>query len=80
MNEEYLASYSRLSKEDLYKSKEAPSRVYLNGHSVNNKESNSIKNQRQLINKYIANHADLSCMRQIEFADDGYSGTNFERP
>ncbi|NBI66321.1 hypothetical protein D1646_05755 [Pseudoflavonifractor sp. 60] len=41
-------------------------------------ESNSIKNQRDLIHEYIGRHPDLElCM---EGYDDNYSGTNFDRP
>lgn len=42
------------------------------------KESNSITMQRVLLKKYIEeNFADYEI---IEFCDDGYTGTNFERP
>ena len=43
-------------------------------------ESNSIVNQRNLLNAYISNHDDLSEMQILEFCDDGWSGKNFERP
>ena len=55
--------YIRLSKEDLFKEK--------------NKESESIKNQRKLIYRYLKEH-NLSSIK--EYVDDGYSGTNFNRP
>lgn len=41
-------------------------------------ESNSIKNQRALLNDYMGKHPELH--RFDEYVDDGYSGTNFERP
>lgn len=56
--------YLRLSKED----------------DLNHDESNSIKNQRELIHKYIRKDADLRKMEIVELADDGYSGKNMERP
>lgn len=43
-------------------------------------ESNSIKNQRELIHKYIRKDADLRKMEIVELTDDGYSGKNMERP
>ena len=42
-------------------------------------ESDSIGNQRMLINRYLDNHPTLSQYPRFEFADDGYTGTNFYR-
>ena len=41
-------------------------------------ESNSINNQRLLINEYIAKHQGLNLIDY--YIDDGYSGTSFYRP
>lgn len=41
-------------------------------------ESNSITNQRDLIGQYLKKRPDL--MQVEEYVDDGYTGTNFERP
>ena len=41
-------------------------------------ESNSIKNQRALLNDYLGKHPELH--KVDEYVDDGYSGTNFNRP
>ena len=41
-------------------------------------ESNSISNQKVLIDKYISNKQDLKLVNY--YIDDGYSGTNFNRP
>ena len=41
-------------------------------------ESDSIKNQRDLIHSYIGQHPELKLV--MEGYDDGYTGTNFERP
>ena len=41
-------------------------------------ESDSIKNQRQLINDFLRDNPKLRFFK--EYADDGYSGTNFDRP
>ena len=40
----------------------------------------NIGNQRMLINRFLDNHPDLSHCQRSEFADDGYTGTNFHRP
>lgn len=41
-------------------------------------ESDSIANQRQLMDDYVASHPDMCCMG--EYTDDGFTGTNFDRP
>lgn len=41
-------------------------------------ESNSIGNQRELIRDFVAERPELHLVG--EYADDGYTGTNFERP
>lgn len=46
----------------------------------NKTESESIAHQRDLIQRYIDSHADLKGCEVREFYDDGYSGTNFNRP
>ncbi|MCD8048565.1 MAG: recombinase family protein [Clostridia bacterium] len=43
-------------------------------------ESESISNQRKLLHKYITDHPDLAGAVVEEFVDDGYSGTNGDRP
>ena len=42
-------------------------------------ESNSIENQRLLLRTFVESRDDISG-EIIEYIDDGYSGTNFERP
>ena len=59
-----LVMYLRLSLED----------------DVNADESNSITNQRRIIRDYISTHEDLLSMNVLEKCDDGYSGTNMNRP
>lgn len=61
-----LALYYRLSRAD----------VDIEEHDI----SNSIKNQEILLREYVHNHPDLLKYEVMEFYDDGYSGTNFERP
>ena len=43
-------------------------------------ESNSISNQRKLIERYLLSHPDLSDMEYTEYIDDGYTGVNTARP
>ncbi len=43
-------------------------------------ESNSISNQRELLQRYIDAHPEFGGATVIEFCDDGRTGTNFDRP
>lgn len=43
-------------------------------------ESNSIANQRNLLNAYIRRTPEFAGANVVEFCDDGWSGKNFERP
>lgn len=65
-----IAIYLRLSLED--------KNAIDNG--INKDESNSISNQRMLLNDYIHHNTELSNYEVIEFCDDGYSGTSMDRP
>jgi len=40
-------------------------------------ESDSIGNQRMLINRFLDNHPELSRCQRSEFADDGYTARTF---
>ena len=42
------------------------------------KESNSITNQRKLVDDFVRNRSDMVFVK--EYVDDGYTGTNFDRP
>ena len=46
----------------------------------NKSESESISHQKALIQNFINGNSELNGSEQYEFFDDGYSGTNFERP
>lgn len=66
---QFLAEYLRLSVED--------------GDIVSNDtkaESDSIGHQRELIARYISEKQIYPSIQPVEFVDDGYSGTNFDRP
>ncbi len=43
-------------------------------------ESDSIGNQRSLINRFLDRHPALSKCPRSEFCDDGFTGTNTDRP
>ena len=43
-------------------------------------ESNSVTNQRNLLDTFISRTPELADTSVIEFCDDGWSGKNFERP
>ena len=63
-----VAKYLRLSAEDA------------DLRRSGKEESNSIVNQRNLLDAFIDRTPDLSGSRILEFCDDGWSGKNFERP
>ena len=63
-----IAKYLRLSSED----------EDLNRSSK--LESNSISNQRNLLDAYISRMPEFAEAGVLEFCDDGWSGKNFERP
>lgn len=46
----------------------------------NEKESNSIKSQRLMLNDYISKSNEFSKCNVYEYVDENYSGTNFNRP
>ena len=68
MEEKYLAMYLRLSSED-----------DLDDNAAKD-ESNSITSQREIIRRFIREHEELQKYQIVEFVDDGYTGTNFDRP
>ena len=61
-----VAKYLRISSEDLTKTAET--------------ESVSIVNQRHLLDHYLDTHSEFEGWDRIELCDDGWTGTNFERP
>lgn len=63
-----LAFYIRLSLEDF------------DLKSSDKTESNSVTNQRKLLQDYYNSHPELKEYEIVEFCDDGYTGTNFDRP
>ena len=63
-NEKYTILYGRLSQEDTQKTNKTD-------------DSNSIQNQKLLLDKYAA---EKGFTNTLFLYDDGYSGTNFNRP
>ena len=43
-------------------------------------ESNSISNQRKLLSYYVKRRKEFQACEISEYCDDGYTGTNFDRP
>ena len=62
--EKTVAIYLRLSLED----------------AEDHLESDSISSQRLLIRDYLLDQTDLRRCPTAEFVDDGFTGTNFDRP
>lgn len=46
----------------------------------NTTDSESVSNQRDLLDWYISHSEDLQGTKTLEFVDDGFTGTNFQRP
>ena len=64
-----IAKYLRVSLEDFDLKR-----------NIHKDESNSIFGQRKLIEAYIADDKSLCDLPVVEFVDDGFTGTNFDRP
>ena len=67
-NEKITALYERLSRDDFGKDDDQQ------------RESNSISNQKELIQRYISCKESLQNVPVMDFVDDGYTGSNFDRP
>ena len=52
--------------------------IRLSREDGDDRESESVENQRLQIDRYIREHEEL--MDMGEYIDDGYTGTNFDRP
>lgn len=52
--------------------------IRLSREDGDDRESESVENQRDIIDNYIQGHKDLIAVG--EYVDDGYTGTNFNRP
>ena len=63
-----IAAYQRISRADGDLGKDGKDK------------SNSIENQKELIQRYISCKESLQNVPVMDFVDDGYTGSNFERP
>lgn len=63
-----IVFYIRLSSEDI------------NNHQDGKEESNSISNQRLYLQKYVQGQPEFAKAKVMELCDDGYTGTNMNRP
>ena len=63
-----IAKYLRISNEDV------------DLRSAVKEESDSISNQRDLLDSFLAQHSEFANACIVEFCDDGWSGKHFERP
>lgn len=52
--------------------------IRLSRDDGDDRESESVENQRDIINRFIEENEDLDFFD--EYVDDGYTGTNFDRP
>ncbi len=68
MSSYVVAKYLRISSEDMEPDGEEK------------RESDSISNQRALLEEYIKGRAEFAGAENVEYSDDGWSGKNFERP
>ena len=74
----YALTYYRLSKDDYVDKESGNTSDQQENQRYFGKESNSIMNQRKLIQEFISGSEDIIFVE--EFFDDGFTGTNFERP
>lgn len=63
-----VALYLRLSSEDV------------DLRNTGKAESESISNQRSLLESFVGSRTEFAGWERSEFCDDGWSGKNFERP
>lgn len=63
-----IAAYKRISRSDGDLGKDGKD------------ESNSIENQRELIERYLAINKEFQDIPVLDFVDDGYTGSTFDRP
>ena len=72
---DFIFAYLRLSRDDNVKA-EHDGNAMING--VSKAESNSIGSQRELIRSFLNEQEDIE-LYDI-YVDDGFSGSNFDRP
>lgn len=68
----------KINRVSSYRSIRAAKYIRLSREDGDDRESESVENQRDIINNYIQEHEEL--IEAGEYVDDGYTGTNFNRP
>lgn len=67
-----------INREDSYTNVRVAKYIRLSREDGDDRESESVENQRDIIDNYILGHKGL--IEVGEYVDDGYTGTNFNRP
>ena len=68
----------KYSNGDIQKQLNTALYIRLSREDGDKEESNSVVHQRSILQKYVEEHEEMSFYD--EYVDDGYSGTNFQRP
>ena len=68
----------KINRVSSYRSIRVAKYIRLSREDGDDRESESVENQRDIINNYIQEHEEL--IEVGEYVDDGYTGTNFNRP
>lgn len=67
-----------INRVDSYRNVRVAKYIRLSREDGDDRESESVENQRDIIDNYILGHEEL--IESGEYVDDGYTGTNFNRP
>ena len=68
----------KINRVDSYRKIRVAKYIRLSREDGDDRESESVENQRDIIDNYILSHEEL--IEAGEYVDDGYTGTNFNRP
>ena len=68
----------KLNRVNSYRNIRVAKYIRLSREDGDDRESESVENQRDIIDNYILGHEEL--IEAGEYVDDGYTGTNFNRP
>ena len=67
-----------MNRVDSYRNVRVAKYIRLSREDGDDRESESVENQRDIIDHYILGHEEL--IEAGEYVDDGFTGTNFNRP
>ena len=68
----------KINRVNSYRNIRVAKYIRLSREDGDDRESESVENQRDIIDNYILGHEEL--IEVGEYVDDGYTGTNFNRP